>query len=454
MQTILAIDDEAGVRRSYSLILNPDYHVLLAESGAAGLEMLDTKHVDLVLLDLKMPGLTGEEVLRKLQVEGNTVPIVVVTASNTVTSAVEAMKLGATDYVIKPFDVENLRTIIARILADERARRELQALRAAELKGFESMIGTSEAFHRVLLDAQKAMAVDTTVLITGESGTGKDLIARAIHAGGPRKEKPFVAISCCAIPDNLVESELFGHEKGAFTGADSKTIGKLQVADGGTVFLDEIGEMPIQAQVKLLRVLQNNSFFPVGSTKEIEVDLRVICATNRNLMEAIRDGIFREDLYYRLNVLNIQMPSLRQRREDVPELVSHFVVKHGPRVNSKVQEISPKALAKLSAYDWPGNIRELENTVQRLLVHYGQERVLTGEHAAAMLPKLSPEMEDAPTEIFDGLPLEEAIRRVEAQLIRRALERSNFVQSRAAELLGTTRRILKYKMDQLDLNVN
>lgn len=458
MQTILAIDDEESVRQSYRVILAPDYEVLLAEGGAAGLKLIEEKHVDLVLLDLTMPGMTGEEVLTELHNRGETTPVVVVTASNSVNVAVEAMKLGAREYVIKPFDVDVILMNIRRILDEEREKRELNALREADLKGFESLVGSSPAFMDTLAKAKQAMQVDSTVLITGESGTGKDLLARGIHFGGRRVDKAFVPLSCCTIPAPLVESELFGHEKGSFTGADKRHTGKLQVADGGTIFLDEIGEMPMEAQAKLLRVLQDSCFYPVGSTKEIRVDIRVISATNRDLPETIKEGNFREDLYYRLNVLHIEMPSLRQRREDIPDLVTHFAAKHGPRVNAKTREIAPTAMVKLTAYAWPGNIRELENTVERMLVHYGQEEVISASQVASLLPQhpgdgpaLGGQPGDEPLSLFDGLTLEDATSRVERYLIENALARNNNVQSRAAEALGTTRRVIKYKIDQFGI---
>jgi DNA-binding NtrC family response regulator len=293
--------------------------------------------------------------------------------------------------------------------------------------------------------------VDSTVLITGESGTGKDLLARAIHSGGKRAKQAFVTLSCCAIPQPLVESELFGHEKGAFTGATERRIGKMQAADHGTLFLDEIGEMPIEAQTKLLRVLQDGRFYPVGSTKVIEVDLRFICATNRSLPEAIAKGTFREDLYYRINVLPIEMPPLRRRREDIPKLAARFIAKHAPRVNAKSVACDPQAMARLVAYPWPGNVRELENTIERVLVCHRTESVITAECLRGILPEGT---EEAGPDLgeFDGLPIEEAVARLERRLITRALERAGNVQSRASELLGTTRRILKYKMDQLGID--
>ena len=451
IQKILAIDDEESVRQSYRIILSNQYQIDLAKGGREGLAFLEDNHVDVILLDLTMPGMSGEDVLKELRVRGSATPIIIVTASNSVSSAVEAMKLGATEYLQKPFDIETILFTIQRVLKDEKKKQELTTLREAELDGFDSMIGRSPTFSAALAKAKQAMAVDSVVLITGESGTGKDLLARSIHFGGKRAERAFVPLSCCAIPAQLVESELFGYEKGAFTGADTTRIGKLKVADGGTIFLDEIGEMPMEAQVKLLRVLQESCFYPVGSTKLVEVDIRIVCATNRDLEEAIAEGLFREDLFYRINVLNIEMPPLRKRREDIPQLVAHFVAKHAPRVNARITEFHPKALAKLTAYRWPGNIRELENSIERLLVYYGQERAILPEHVEALMPKSQRKDDPASMDDFEGLPLEDATRKVEDYLIRRALDRAGNVQSRAAELLGTTRRILKYKIDQLGI---
>lgn len=461
MSSILAIDDEESIRQSYRVILSQDYEIALAGDGNEGLAYLENHHVDLILLDLTMPGMNGEEVLEVLRKRGNEIPVIVVTASNSITSAVDAMKRGAIDYIQKPFDVSNLQRSIERALEEARDRQELQSMREEGSVGFESIIGNSTALNSALNAARQAMNVDSAVLITGESGTGKDLLARSIHNGGHRMEHAFVPLSCCAIPAQLVESELFGYEKGAFTGADKSRVGKMKVADNGTLFLDEIGEMPVEAQVKLLRVLQDNCFYPVGSTKEIKVDIRIVCATNRNLPQAIQEGIFREDLYYRINVLEIEMPPLRKRREDIPLLINHFVAKHKPRVNARTQVVSPKAMNLMSTFEWPGNIRELENSVERLLVHHGQEHTIEEDHIRLLFPNASqaavPESSTsniADMSDYEGLPLEEATRQIEAHLIRRALEQCNFVQSRAAEVLGTTRRILKYKIDQLGIDAD
>ncbi len=451
MQTILAIDDELSVRESYRITLQEHYKVLLAEGASQALAMLEKQYVDLILLDLTMPGMSGLDFLNTLQERGESTPVIVVTASNSVEMAVKVLKCGAHDFVIKPFDIEELRRLVKRILEDFSEKRELTALREQGAAGFENIVGDSPALMQALTKATRAMEVDSTVLITGQTGTGKDVLARSIHYGSIRKKGPYVPISCCAIPNNLVESELFGHVKGAFTGATENRIGKMKVADGGTLFLDEIGEMPLEAQSRLLRVLQDNCFYAVGGSKLIQIDTRFICATNRNFAQAIKDGFFREDLFYRINVLPIEMPPLVKRREDIPKLVAHFIAKHGPRVNSRISECAPRAMARLTSYSWPGNVRELENAVERLLVCYGNETIIRPEYLDGILPS------EAPAQIsyldeFNGLPLQEATRRLEHHLIRRALERCDYVQSQAAQLLGTTRRILKYKMDQLEIS--
>jgi two-component system response regulator AtoC len=451
MQTILAIDDERSVRTSYDAILAGSYRVIHAENGASALHLLETNHVDLAILDLMMPGLSGMDLLEQFAARGWDFPVVVVTALKSVDMAVKAMKRGAFDYILKPFDVDEILLTVERALTQHRHTQALAALREADALEFDAIIGESPALTRVLELARNAMRVDSTVLLSGESGTGKDLLARCIHSGGPRQAEAFVPVSCCAIPEPLVESELFGHERGAFTGAVEKRIGKIQVANQGTLFLDEIGEMPLETQAKLLRVLQDGQFYPVGSSKAIESDVRFICATNRDLRERIQAGKFREDLFYRVNVLPIILPPLRQRREDIPLLTSHFLAKHAPRVNARATRFAPDALALLAAHEWPGNIRELENIVERALVHHADVSEIGVEHLEGLLQVRAGRSVETWAE-FEGLPMEEATARLERHLILRALERAEYVQSRAADLLGTTRRILKYKMDQLEIS--
>ncbi|MBI1318845.1 MAG: response regulator [Candidatus Hydrogenedens sp.] len=450
MQTILAIDDERSVRESYRVILGDEHRLILAEDAAEGLRALAEKYADLILLDITMPGMSGLDMLDVLRDRGDVTPVVVVTGSNTVAVAVEAMKRGAQDFLVKPFDVDELLKVVERTLEAQRGRRELESRREADRLGFENIIGASAPLMEALGKAHQAMQVDSTVLITGETGTGKDVLARAIHFGSARRLMPYVPLCCSAIPESLVESELFGHERGAFTGATEQRTGKMQVADGGTLFLDEIGEMPMEAQSKLLRVLQDGTFYTVGGSREVKVDVRFICATNRNFASAIASGTIREDLYYRINVLPIHMPPLRKRREDIPLLVAHFVAKHRPRVNAAVKDFTPRAVSSLAGYDWPGNVRELENVVERILVCNRNAAIIDVPALEGLLPQSASRM-PAGLEEFDGLPLQEATERLERYLIKSALDRADHVQSRAADNLGTTRRVLKYKMDQLGL---
>jgi len=452
MKTILAIDDESSVRQSYRIMLSEQYRVLLAENGKSALDLISKHHVDLILLDLIMPQMNGMDFLQELAQRKEDIPVIVVTGTNSVAIAVEAMKRGAREYVIKPFEVDEVLLLVERIVSEQQAKIELIALREAGSSDFDALIGDSPAFVQVVEMARQAARVDSTVLITGESGTGKDLLARAIHSSGRRSSRAFVPLSCCAIPAQLFESELFGHEKGAFTGAIERRMGKMQVADKGTLFLDEIGEMPLETQAKLLRALQDGKFYPIGSNKVIESDCRIVCATNRNMPEAVAKGAFRNDLYYRINVLPIEMPPLRRRRDDIPKLVAHFVGKHAPRVNARVTELEPAALGVLMSYSWPGNVREMENTIERLLVCHREKKVITRDCVVGIVPAGEAATELTGLSDFEGIPIEEAVNRLEFYLINKAMERSGGVQSRAADLLGTTRRILKYKMDQLKID--
>jgi DNA-binding NtrC family response regulator len=450
MQTLLIIDDEESVRHSIRMIFTGRYRVLAAATIDDALQILQEDQVHLVLLDLMLSGSSGFEVLRHFNEQGTLLPVVVVTANSSVESAVEAMKYGARDYVVKPFDVEQLRAIVQRLLSIRPVQPELRLLGTEHPAAFEHLIGNAPPFLLALNRARQAMRVGSTVLITGESGTGKDLLAQAIHNGSDRAAGPFVPIACCAIPESLVEAELFGHVKGAYTGATDDHIGKVRAAHGGTLFLDEIGDMPMEGQAKLLRVLQEGRFYPVGGTDLVSASLRVICATNRNLRSSIDQGRFREDLFYRINVFPIEMPPLRRRREDIPMLVTHFLQKHALHNHGAGMAVSPRAMSRLMAYDWPGNVRELENLVSRLLAAWPDITIVRTQHLEEMFYP-----ESAPRQVglheLEGMTLPEATEHIERHLIERALVAADGVQSRAAEILGTTRRILKYKMDQLGL---
>ncbi|MCC6142753.1 MAG: sigma-54-dependent Fis family transcriptional regulator [Candidatus Hydrogenedentes bacterium] len=448
MQTILIVDDEDSVRQSLRMIFQARYRVLMASTVDAALEILQEQQVHLVLLDLMLSGGSGFEVLRHFNERGRLLPVVVITANASVESAVQAMKHGARDYVVKPFDVDQLREIVQRQIMPRTASPALRLIDPGQEEVFSGLVGGAPAFVQALERARQAMRVDSSVLITGESGTGKDLLAQAIHNGSRRATGPFVAIACCAIPDALVEAELFGHVKGAYTGANDDRIGKVRAADGGTLFLDEIGDMPLEGQAKLLRVLQEGRFYPVGGTDLISTSLRVVCATNRNLRAAIDQGRFREDLYYRINVFPIEMPALRHRREDIPMLVAHFLSKH--RSTDGEIGVSPRAMSRMMAYDWPGNIRELENLVLRLLAAWPDLHLIRTRHLEEVFCD-SPDGNRGTFQNLEGMTLADATHHVERYMIEQALAASNGVQSRAAELLGTTRRILKYKMDQLGI---
>ena len=451
LKNILVVEDEVKMLRLLELQLQGSgYKVSMADSAERGLEILNqdsdsASRFSLVLTDLRLPGMDGLEFLTKVQGTFPSLPLIVMTAFGTVETAVEAMKAGASDYVLKPFSLEDLMITIDKVL-------ELHALRDENIKlktelgrryDFGQIIGRSPNMQEVFDAASRVAPTRTTVLLGGESGTGKGLLARAIHFHSPRKDAPFMKINCSSIPENLMESELFGYEKGAFTGAMQSHPGKFEQADGGTVFLDEIGDVPGPVQVKLLRVLQEREFERLGGTKTTHVDVRIVAATNQDLRAALEQGTFREDLYYRLNVLPINLPPLRQRKEDIPYLIDHFLEKFSADTGSRIKGITPAAVDKLRAYYWPGNVRELENIIERAIVlarsdsigvddvHLDQARASTPSGEMAFLP--------------EGMTLDQ----YEQQLIREALLRSDDNKSRAARLLGLTRNALRYRLSQM-----
>lgn len=451
---VLVVDDEQSIRDSLRLLLKNTFDVQVAENGAAALEALESHKPDLVLLDVIMPELDGIETLRRIKAQNKDVPVVMLSATNTVQTAVQALKLGAVDFVSKPFDVEELTSLLVRLSAGGVVKPlDAAAVHVEEpvtdLQGPVEMVGSSAAMQSLKSQIERIAERDTTVLITGESGTGKELVAKMIHENSPRKKKPFIAINCAAIPESLIESELFGHEKGAFTHAVERRIGYCELANGGTLFLDEIGELSLNVQVKLLRFLQEQEFFRIGRSKPVKVDVRIICATNKSLEEQVREKKFREDLYYRVNVVHLTVPALRDRFEDIPELVLHFTNKLAKQYN-KTLAMTPSAMERFVQYSWPGNVRELENTVESIMA-------LTngGEIGEAELPKrlLVAALPEQPNEIFKGnIKFEDAEKIFESEMIIKALKKTNYVQTRAAELLGISRRILKYKMDKLGIS--
>ena len=454
---VLIVDDEAGVRESVRMVLKDTCDPVVVGSGEAALEWLETHRADLVFLDVLMPGIDGLETLERIRGRDQRVAVVMLTATRTVKTAVTAMKLGAFDYLTKPFDIEELRLVAERATENARLKQEVDELRVAVGKRyrFENMVGESDAMQAVFKTISAVAPMKSTVLIMGESGTGKELIAKAIHYQSPRATKSLVTLNCAAIPDNLLESELFGHEKGSFTDAVDRKQGQFEIAHGGTIFLDEIGEMSPGLQAKLLRVLEEGEMQRVGAAKPQKVDVRVVAATNRNLVEAISEGRFRKDLYYRLNVVSVELPPLRARRGDLLHLIRHFLDRKSGELGIPKKELAPAVVDRLLEHSWPGNVRELENVIERLLVLSGDVKVIGPEQ----LPTdLSGGMQvdrghDSRGAVLSGdKSLSDAVDEFERDIIGQALEQTYFNQTRAAELLGTTRRILKYRMDKLGLD--
>jgi two-component system response regulator AtoC len=454
---ILVVDDEPNLRRVLSAQLARDgYEVLTAEDGEAGLELLREHHVDLIITDLRMPKVDGMELLRQALTMDPDLPVVMITAHGTVDTAVEALKLGAFDYVTKPFDQAEVRTIVRKALATrELADRDASHDPAAVSETFRfGIIGRSPAIQDVCAVLDRVADTPTTVLITGESGTGKEVVARAVHENSSRRDRPFIKVNCAAIPRDLMESELFGYERGAFTGAVGSKPGRFELANQGTLFLDEIGSIPVEMQVKLLRALQESEFERVGGVKTLRVDVRVVAATNSDLKKEIEKGTFRDDLYYRLNVVPIQLPPLRDRGGDIPLLVRHFIAKFNARLKKSIQGIQPDAAARLEAYTWPGNIRELENVVERAVLFCDDTELrsidlpaeLRDEAGAARLP--------TPTGgTPDGLKeqVKAAMSRLEREIIVKALDQTRGNVTHAARLLKISRKGLQLKMKELGL---
>ncbi len=368
---ILVVDDELIVRESLSNYLREDgYEAIPEERGEEALRKIEAENWNILFVDLKMPGMDGLEVLRQAKKIKEDLPVIIITAYATIDSAVQAMKDGAYDYIVKPFDPEAIALLVEKVVEHQNLVRENILLRERIEREyqFEEIIGKSQPMQEVFEMVKNVAESDTSVLVTGESGTGKELIARAIHSNGPRRYNPFITASCGAMPEGLLESELFGHEKGAFTGALYTKRGRFELADGGTLFLDEIGEISPKTQVNLLRILDEKSFMRVGGMEQITVDVRVVSATNRDLKKAIREGAFREDLFYRLNVVSIQLPPLRERKEDIPLLANHFLGKFRAQTNKRIERISARAMELMMEHSWPGNVRELENAIERAVV--------------------------------------------------------------------------------------
>ncbi|HZY62836.1 MAG TPA: sigma-54 dependent transcriptional regulator [Edaphobacter sp.] len=446
---ILVVDDDSSLRSIMKMQLEEaGYEVSLASDGAEAFDMVREIKPQLVITDLKMPT-SGLELLRLLSAEEIPPTVIVITAFGTVETAVQAMKMGAYDYVTKPLNFEELVLVVQRAIERQSLLEEVRNLRSAldQRYGFESIIGRSKSFLRVLDQAARVAQHDTTVLIHGETGTGKELLARAIHHNSRRKNKPFVTINCGAIPKDLVESELFGYTRGAFTGAHTSRPGRIEQADGGTLFLDEIGELPLEAQVKLLRVLQQGEISKIGASETTRVNVRVLTATHRNLQAMIEDGTFREDLYYRLAVVPLYLPPLRERKDDIPELVEYLFQKAKDRHNITDIQLTASIMPHLVAYRWPGNVRELENVLERLLVLASHKSI--GEDD---LPEEIRRVRTEASSFWLDLPDEGiSLEGVERELILRALERFKGNQTHAAKYLDISRRTLIYRMEKYGL---
>ncbi len=458
---VLIADDEANLRRVLSAQLQRDgYDVVEVADGDAAVEALSEHHIDLVISDLRMPKRDGMEVLRFITEHHPDVPVIMITAHGTVDTAVEALKLGAYDFVTKPFEKAELRHVIAKAART----RELSERELGGEAGQFDIIGRSEEMRGVYEVIAKVADTPSTVLVTGESGTGKELIARALHQASSRKERPFIRVNCAAIPHELIESELFGYEKGAFTGASTSKPGRFELANGGTLFLDEIGEIPNSMQVKLLRALQEQEFERVGGIRTIRVDVRLVAATNRDLLADIGAGRFREDLYYRLNVVHVHLPPLRERTEDIPLLVEHFVKRFNERLSKGVQGVTPPALERLVAYSWRGNIRELENVIERCLLFAEGAQIRLEDLPETVAPKSTEGPVPTPSagvpavrlsDELDPGGLKETVRgvaaRVERELIVKALEQTGGNVTQSARILKISRKSLQTKMKELGL---
>jgi len=453
MDSILVVDDEKNYQIVLKTLLSQEgYEILTAGDGISALRIFQESDIDLVITDLKMSNMSGLELLEKIKALNESIPVIIMTAYGTIDTAVEAMKKHAYDFITKPFENERLISTVKKALENYKLRRE-NILLKDQLQGrfsFQNIVGKSKEMQKIFDIIQKVSSTKSSVLITGPSGTGKELIAKAIHYNSVRKDGPFVAVNCAAIPETLLESELFGHEKGAFTGAVSSRKGRFELADGGTLFLDEVGEMSLGLQVKLLRVLQEMEFERVGGSKTIKVDVRIIAASNRELKEEVKEGRFREDLYYRLNVIHIKVPALKERLDDLPLLVEHFLNKFMGE-NTPQKRLSQEVWKVFYTYPWPGNIRELENVLERAVVLSNGEEItladipdeIKGLNTPLELKSLIP----------PPMPLPQLLDRIEEELVKWALDKCNNVQAHAANLLGITKSLMQHKVKKYNIPI-
>ena len=453
METILIVDDEKNYLVVLEALLGSEgFEIVTALNAKSAISIAEEADLDLIVTDMKMPGMTGMELLEKIKSMKPELPVIMMTAFGTIEMAVEAMRKGAYDYIQKPFENEQLKLTVKKALNNYRLIKENRLLTEAlsERFKFGNIVGKSKQMKKIYDLIEKVSPSRASVLITGPSGTGKELIAKAIHYRSNRKDRPFISINCGALTETLLESELFGHEKGAFTGALAMKKGRFELADGGTLFLDEVGDMPAPLQVKLLRVLQEMEFERVGGTKTIQVDVRIISASNRNIKEDVAEGAFREDLYYRLNVIHLEVPSLKERVDDIPLLVRHFIGKYSEKEPAGV-ELAPEVWKTLYSYPWPGNVRELENIIERALVLNS-----SGTITVADLPE---ELTGAETQfdvdrfIPSNVTMPEALEKIEEKLLRRALAQCNNIQSHAAKNLGITKSLIQHKMKKYNITV-
>ncbi|MEW6246881.1 MAG: sigma-54 dependent transcriptional regulator [Nitrospirota bacterium] len=444
---ILIADDDPDILKILRVGLHAKgYDTVAAADGREALAALNQTNPDLALLDIEMPHLSGIEVLKHIRQERPGLPVVILTAHATIGRAVEAMKEGATDFIPKPFELEHLLVVLGKALEREGLRREVEALRSQIDSRYDPLVSSTPAMNQIIDTAKKAAQSDATVLLLGESGTGKDLLARSIHAWSPRRDRLFAPVNCVALSEELLESELFGHEKGAFTGAHTQKLGKLEVATGGTVFLDEIGDMKPGLQAKLLRFLQNREFDRVGGTRSIRVDVRIIAATNRDLSQAVKAGAFRADLFYRLNVVSLTLPPLRERKDDIPQIAELFLSKYCREAKKPPMRISEQAMRKLLSHSWPGNVRELQNAIERAVV------LKTGECLDPDDFVLQPlDLSPGDTDGAD-LPFHESIEQHKRRIILRALSKTGGSRIRAAELLGLQPSYLSRLIKQLNVS--
>ena len=447
---ILVVDDEPSHRQMLEAVLTADgYEVQQADDGQEAINSVEERFYDLILMDVRMSRVSGIEALKKIKELSPGIPVIIMTAYASVSTAVDALKSGAYDYLTKPLDIEELKILVSKALRQRQLEQENVYLRErlGDRFDFSNIIGRSSAMRDLFETVALVAPTEATVLIVGESGTGKELIANAIHQNSPRKDRPFIKVNCAALPETLLESELFGHEKGAFTGALARKRGRFQLAHSGSIFLDEIGEMSPTTQTKILRVLQEREFEPLGGTQTVKVDTRVVAATNKNLEEEIQEGRFREDLYYRVNVVTLEVPSLRERREDVSLLTDFFLKQYAEKNQRFIKGFTPRATDLLMRHGWPGNVRELENVVERAVI-MARGDVISQTELPDTLRELNAEEEEVGIDLTPGRSLKE----MEREMILRTLEEAGGNRTRSAEILGISRRTLQLKLKEYGIN--